>query len=63
MTRDGVCLGILIAWLALMAHAQPAAPIVVLIGSPGSGRTEQASILQRERRMALISARMNSPND
>jgi adenylate kinase family enzyme len=49
-------LGILIPWLALMAHAQPAAPIVVLIGIPGSGRAEQASLLQRERHMAVISA-------
>ena len=48
-------LTLLIPWLALVCHAQPAGPFVVLIGVPGSGREAQAAILRKERGMAVIS--------
>lgn len=51
-----MCLGLLLPGLALIAHAQQTGPIVILIGVPGSGKTEQASILNRERNMPVISA-------
>ena len=37
------------------AGAQPAGPLVILIGPPASGKTAQAQILQKERGMALVS--------
>lgn len=56
ITRGRMHLGLLIPWFALISQAQPSAPVIVLIGVPGSGRTEQAAILNRERHMAVISA-------
>jgi adenylate kinase len=41
--------------LAVAAGAQPAGPLVVLIGPPAAGKTTQARILQKERGMAVVS--------
>ena len=41
--------------LAGIAGAQPAGPLVVLIGPPEAGKTTQARILQKERGMAVVS--------
>jgi adenylate kinase len=49
-------LRILVPWLALISYAQAAGPVVVLIGPPGSGKTTQTEILQKQRGMAIISA-------
>ena len=50
------CLGVLTIGLSLLVFAQPAGPIVVMIGPPGSGKTTQTEILRKERGMAVISA-------
>jgi adenylate kinase len=39
-----------------MAHAQAAGPLIIFIGPPGAGKTTQATILQKDRGMALISS-------
>jgi adenylate kinase family enzyme len=49
-------LGVLTIGLSLLAFAQPAGQIVVMIGPPGSGKTTQTEILRKERGMAVISA-------
>jgi adenylate kinase len=49
-------LGVLTIGLSLLAFAQRAGQIVVMIGPPGSGKTTQTEILRKERGMAVISA-------
>jgi len=46
---------VLLFGLAGAAGAQPAGPLVVLIGPPAAGKTTQAQILQKERGMAVVS--------
>ena len=43
-------------WATTLFSAQAAAPLVLLIGTPGSGREEQAEILRKERGMTVISS-------
>lgn len=41
---------------ALIASAQTAGPLIIFIGPPGAGKTAQATILQKDRGMALVSS-------
>jgi adenylate kinase len=52
--RVGI-VGWYLLYLALIAQAQAAAPLIVFIGPPGAGKTTQTRILQKERGMALVS--------
>ena len=56
MFRQWRRLGLLVPGLALLSWAQPARPILVLIGPPGSGKTTQTEILRKELGMAVIAA-------
>jgi adenylate kinase len=49
-------LPLLLASVALTSYAQAAVPLILLVGPPGSGKTTQAEILQKELGMTLISA-------
>jgi adenylate kinase family enzyme len=46
----------MLLWVTAISFAQAAAPLVLLIGTPGSGWAEQAEILRKERGMMVISA-------
>ncbi len=49
-------IGSFILYLALIAHAQAAGPLIIFIGPPGAGKTTQTRILQKDRGFALVSA-------
>jgi adenylate kinase family enzyme len=48
-------LGMLAPALAMLAYAQAGAPLIVVIGPPGSGKTTQTERLRKARGMAVIS--------
>lgn len=48
--------GVWAAGLALLSYAQTAAPVVMVIGAPGSGKTTQTQLLRKDRGMAVVSA-------
>jgi adenylate kinase len=43
-------------YLALIARAEAAGPVIIFIGPPGAGKTTQTRLLQKERGFALVSA-------
>jgi adenylate kinase len=48
--------GVGLVFLMGIVRAQAAGPVIILVGPPGAGKNTQAQILQKDRRMALVSS-------